>query len=46
MNGSSHPNLSVVPHFTTLQKFFSRIKTLHLRYAFRSGKKFSIKIRL
>src|SRR4030042_5881709 len=28
-------DLSVVPHFTTLQKFFSRIKTLYLRYAFR-----------
>ncbi len=27
--------LSVVPHFTTLQKFFCRIKTLYLRYAFR-----------
>jgi hypothetical protein len=27
--------LSAVPHFTTLQKFFSRIKTLYLRYAFR-----------
>jgi hypothetical protein len=27
--------LSVVPHFTTLQKFFSRIKSLYLRYAFR-----------
>ena len=26
--------LSAVPHFTTLQKFFSRIKTLYLRYAF------------
>ena len=28
-------DLSVVPHFTTLQKFFSRIKTLYLRYVFR-----------
>jgi hypothetical protein len=28
-------DLSVVPHFTTLQKFFSRIKTLYLRYALR-----------
>jgi hypothetical protein len=28
-------DLSVVPHFTTLQKFFGRIKTLLLRYAFR-----------
>jgi hypothetical protein len=28
-------DLSVVPHFTTLQKFFCRIKTLYLRYAFR-----------
>jgi len=27
-------DLSVVPHFTTLQKFFYRIKTLYLRYAF------------
>ena len=27
--------LLVVPHFTTLQKFFSRIKTLYLRFAFR-----------
>ena len=27
--------LSGVPHFTTLQKFFTRIKTLYLRYAFR-----------
>lgn len=27
--------ISMVPHFTTLQKFFSRIKTLYLRYAFR-----------
>ena len=27
-------DLSVVPHFTTLQKFFCRIKTLYLRYAF------------
>jgi len=27
-------DLSAVPHFTTLQKFFSRIKTLYLRYAF------------
>jgi transposase len=26
--------LSAVPHFTTLQKFFSRMKTLYLRYAF------------
>jgi hypothetical protein len=26
--------LSAVPHFTTLQKFFSRIKILYLRYAF------------
>ena len=26
--------LSAVPHFTTLQKFLSRIKTLYLRYAF------------
>jgi hypothetical protein len=25
-------DLSAVPHFTTLQKFFSRIKTLYLRY--------------
>lgn len=29
-------DLSVVPHFTTLQKFFCRIKTLYLRYAFRN----------
>ena len=28
-------DLSIVPHFTTLQKFFCRIKTLYLRYAFR-----------
>ena len=28
-------DLSVVPHFTTLQKFFCRIKILYLRYAFR-----------
>ena len=28
-------DLSLVPHFTTFQKFFSRIKTLYLRYAFR-----------
>jgi hypothetical protein len=28
-------DLSFVPHFTTLQKFFRRIKTLYLRYAFR-----------
>ena len=28
-------NLSVIPHFTTLQKFISRIKTLYLRFAFR-----------
>jgi len=28
-------DLSEVPHFTTLQKFFYRIKTLYLRYAFR-----------
>jgi len=28
-------DLSVVPHFTTLQKFFCRIKTLYLRFAFR-----------
>jgi hypothetical protein len=27
--------LLVIPHFTTLQKFFCRIKTLYLRYAFR-----------
>ena len=27
-------DLSAVPHFTTLQKFFFRIKTLYLRYAF------------
>lgn len=27
--------LSAIPHFTTLQKFFCRIKTLYLRYAFR-----------
>jgi hypothetical protein len=27
-------DLSAIPHFTTLQKFFSRIKTLYLRYAF------------
>jgi len=27
-------DLSAVPHFTTLQKFFCRIKTLYLRYAF------------
>jgi hypothetical protein len=27
--------LLAVPHFTTLQKFFCRIKTLYLRYAFR-----------
>lgn len=27
-------DLSTVPHFTTLQKFFCRIKTLYLRYAF------------
>ena len=26
--------LSAVPHFTTFQKFLSRIKTLYLRYAF------------
>ncbi|WML67430.1 MAG: hypothetical protein METHP_00961 [Methanoregula sp. SKADARSKE-2] len=32
--------LSVVPHFTTLQKFFSRIKSLYLRYAF--GKTLSL----
>jgi hypothetical protein len=28
-------DLSVVPHFTTLQKFFCRIKTQYLRYTFR-----------
>ena len=28
-------DLSEVPHFTTLQKFFYRIKTLYLHYAFR-----------
>ena len=28
-------NLSVVPHFTTLQKFFCRIKSLYLRLTFR-----------
>jgi hypothetical protein len=28
-------DLSVVPHFTTLQKFFSRIKSLYLRLTFR-----------
>ncbi len=28
-------DLIAVPHFTTLQKFFCRIKTLYLRYAFR-----------
>ena len=27
-------DLSTVPHFTTLKKFFCRIKTLYLRYAF------------
>ena len=27
--------LLAIPHFTTLQKFFCRIKTLYLRYAFR-----------
>ncbi|HWS21253.1 MAG TPA: IS5 family transposase [Methanoregula sp.] len=27
--------LSVIPHFTTLQKFISRIKTLYLRFTFR-----------
>ena len=27
-------DLSAVPHFKMLQKFFSRIKTLYLRYAF------------
>jgi hypothetical protein len=27
--------LSVIPHFTTLQKFISRIKTLYLRFIFR-----------
>ena len=27
-------DLSAVPHFTSLQKFFSRIKILYLRYAF------------
>jgi hypothetical protein len=28
-------NLSVVPHFTTLQKFLSRVKSLYLRLTFR-----------
>jgi Transposase DDE domain len=28
-------DLSVVPHFTTLQKFLCRIKTLYLRFTFR-----------
>jgi hypothetical protein len=28
-------DLSEVPHFTTLQKFISRIKTLYLRFTFR-----------
>ena len=28
-------DLSEVPHFTTLQKFISRIKTVYLRFAFR-----------
>jgi hypothetical protein len=28
-------DLSVLPHFTTLQKFFCRIKTLYLYYALR-----------
>jgi hypothetical protein len=28
-------DLFVVPHYTTLQKFFYRIKSLYLRYAFR-----------
>jgi hypothetical protein len=28
-------DLSVVPHFTTLQKFLSRVKTLYLRLTFR-----------
>ena len=29
--------LTTVPHFTTLQKFFCRIKPLYLRYAFRKA---------
>jgi len=28
-------DLSILPHFTTLQKFLSRIKTLYLRFTFR-----------
>jgi len=28
-------DLSIVPHFTTLQKFLSRVKTLYLRLTFR-----------
>jgi hypothetical protein len=28
-------DLPVVPHFTTLQKFLCRIKTLYLRFTFR-----------
>jgi hypothetical protein len=28
-------DLSVIPHFTTLQKFISRIKTFYLRFTFR-----------
>ena len=28
-------DLSIVPHFTTLQKFLSRIKSLYLRFTFR-----------
>ncbi len=31
----SELDLSVVSHFTTLQKFFSRIKPVYLRYTFR-----------
>jgi len=28
-------NLSIVPHFTTVQKFFHRIRSLYLRFTFR-----------
>jgi hypothetical protein len=28
------PGLTEIPHFTTLQKFFHRIKSLYLRYIF------------
>ena len=28
-------DLSVIPHFTTLQKFINRIKTIYLRFTFR-----------